>query len=262
MCLISLKCQFPGSTVQAQVAETHIDSRWACQEAPSICTCSEVARSPRRHLRGKIGKHITGSARAGWLRLILPRAIPNAPPREVGDQSSTAGGLQPPSESSIRGRLRHFQRQPTGPTQTTLSSLSSAMGGGRVSCLSRGKRRVSVRGESGVRTSGNAPCQRARSHTPEPRPDACTDLDMPSAVPGSAVNAYNNEPGSGRTGFFEIPPNNYDWYSEDEKYKPNVQADGGILSSAQSCLPGSLWPRNCIRLGSCELSLGCLRLHA
>lgn len=59
-------------------------------------------------------------------------------------------------------------------------------------------------------------------------------LKMPSAVPGSALNAYNNEPGSGRTGFFEIPPNNYDWYSEDEKYKPNVQADGGILSSAHA----------------------------
>lgn len=58
---------------------------------------------------------------------------------------------------------------------------------------------------------------------------------MPSIVPGSALNIYNNEPGSGRTGFHEIPPNNYEWYSEDEKYKPNVQADGGILSSAPVC---------------------------
>lgn len=48
------------------------------------------------------------------------------------------------------------------------------------------------------------------------------------------MNAYNNEPGSGRTGFHEIPPNNYEWYSEDEKYKPNVQADGGILSREQA----------------------------
>jgi hypothetical protein len=52
------------------------------------------------------------------------------------------------------------------------------------------------------------------------------------AVPGSAVSAYNNEPGTGRTGYWEIPPNNYDFYTEEEKYKPVVQADGGILSSA------------------------------
>ena len=32
-------------------------------------------------------------------------------------------------------------------------------------------------------------------------------------------------------GYWEIPPNNYKWYSEEEKYKPVVQADGGILSS-------------------------------
>ena len=51
------------------------------------------------------------------------------------------------------------------------------------------------------------------------------------AYPGSAVSKYNNDPGSGRTGYWEIPPNNYDFYSEEEKYKPNVQADGGILSS-------------------------------
>ena len=54
------------------------------------------------------------------------------------------------------------------------------------------------------------------------------------AYPGSAVSKYNNDPGSGRTGYWEIPPNNYDFYSEEEKYKPNVQADGGILSSARS----------------------------
>lgn len=45
------------------------------------------------------------------------------------------------------------------------------------------------------------------------------------------MSAYNNEPGTGRTGYWEIPPNNYDFYTEDEKYKPVVQADGGILSS-------------------------------
>jgi hypothetical protein len=57
------------------------------------------------------------------------------------------------------------------------------------------------------------------------------------AVPGSAVSAYNNEPGTGRTGYWEIPPNNYDFYTEEEKYKPVVQADGGILSSASNPSP-------------------------
>lgn len=52
------------------------------------------------------------------------------------------------------------------------------------------------------------------------------------ALPGSAVSVYNNDPGSGRTGYWEIPPNNYDFYAETEKYKPLVQEDGGILSSA------------------------------
>jgi hypothetical protein len=50
--------------------------------------------------------------------------------------------------------------------------------------------------------------------------------------PGGAVSPYNSEPGSGRTGYWEVPPNNYDFYSEAEKYKPNIQADGGVLSSA------------------------------
>jgi hypothetical protein len=55
--------------------------------------------------------------------------------------------------------------------------------------------------------------------------------------PAGAVSKYNNDPGSGRTGYWEVPPNNYDFYSEEEKYKPNVQADGGILSSASAQAP-------------------------
>jgi hypothetical protein len=54
-----------------------------------------------------------------------------------------------------------------------------------------------------------------------------------TVLPGSALSAYNNDPGSGRTGYWDIPPNNYDFYCEAEKYKPLVQADGGILSSAR-----------------------------
>ena len=45
-----------------------------------------------------------------------------------------------------------------------------------------------------------------------------------------ATTPYSNAPGSGRTGYVDIPPNNYDWYDDDEKYKPVVQADGGVLS--------------------------------
>lgn len=46
----------------------------------------------------------------------------------------------------------------------------------------------------------------------------------------AAFSAYNNIPGSGRTGYWDIPPNNYDFYTEEEKYKPQVMPDGGILS--------------------------------
>lgn len=60
------------------------------------------------------------------------------------------------------------------------------------------------------------------------------------AYPGNAKSVYNNEPGSGRTGYWEVPPNNYDFYSEDEKYKPVVQPDGGVLSSA--CVVWRLGP--------------------
>lgn len=36
--------------------------------------------------------------------------------------------------------------------------------------------------------------------------------------------------GTGRTGFLSVPPNNYPFYNEDEKYVPVMQADGGQLS--------------------------------
>ena len=31
-------------------------------------------------------------------------------------------------------------------------------------------------------------------------------------------------------GYHDIPPNNYPFFSEEEKYKPLIQNDGGILS--------------------------------
>merc|ERR1711981_1290205 len=45
-----------------------------------------------------------------------------------------------------------------------------------------------------------------------------------------AVTQYNPTPGTGRTGYMTIPPNNYPFYKEEEKYKPVVQPDGGQLS--------------------------------
>lgn len=37
---------------------------------------------------------------------------------------------------------------------------------------------------------------------------------------------FMQQPGTGRTGMFNIPPNNYPFYSEDEKYKPAKRPDG------------------------------------
>lgn len=45
-----------------------------------------------------------------------------------------------------------------------------------------------------------------------------------------AVSKYNPTPGTGRTGFVNVPPNNYPFYNDDEKYVPVMQADGGQLS--------------------------------
>ncbi|KAL6775802.1 hypothetical protein ACKKBG_A18550 [Auxenochlorella protothecoides x Auxenochlorella symbiontica] len=45
-----------------------------------------------------------------------------------------------------------------------------------------------------------------------------------------AVTKHNPTPGTGRTGYMAVPPNNYPFYSEDEKYVPIMQADGGQLS--------------------------------
>jgi len=48
---------------------------------------------------------------------------------------------------------------------------------------------------------------------------------------GAAFSKYNNDPGSGRTGYWDIPPNNYDFYTEEEKYVPNILPDGAICSN-------------------------------
>lgn len=39
--------------------------------------------------------------------------------------------------------------------------------------------------------------------------------------------------GTGRTGMYRVPPNNYPFYSEEERYVPVIQADGGQLSGVE-----------------------------
>lgn len=44
--------------------------------------------------------------------------------------------------------------------------------------------------------------------------------------------------GTGRTGFINVPPNNFRFYHDGEKYAAAMQADGGQLSgTASSLLP-------------------------
>ena len=45
-----------------------------------------------------------------------------------------------------------------------------------------------------------------------------------------AYSKYNDKPGTGRTGYWQIPPNNYDFFEEEEKYQIEYGRDGGIMS--------------------------------
>ncbi|KDD76234.1 hypothetical protein H632_c305p0 [Helicosporidium sp. ATCC 50920] len=45
-----------------------------------------------------------------------------------------------------------------------------------------------------------------------------------------ATTKYNPTPGTGRTGYLPVPPNNYPFYNDNEKSIPVMQADGGQLS--------------------------------
>lgn len=62
------------------------------------------------------------------------------------------------------------------------------------------------------------------------KPNSQKAAVKPADMSFAAFSPYNNVPGSGRTGFWEIPPNNYEFYTEEEKYKPQIMPDGGILS--------------------------------
>ena len=52
---------------------------------------------------------------------------------------------------------------------------------------------------------------------PEVPPRAMTMTEVPRT---EAYSKYNDAPGTGRTGMYAIPPNNYDFYTEEEKCVP------------------------------------------
>lgn len=41
---------------------------------------------------------------------------------------------------------------------------------------------------------------------------------------------FNPTPGTGRTGYVDVPPNNFPWVKEESRFVPPIQADGGQLS--------------------------------
>ena len=57
----------------------------------------------------------------------------------------------------------------------------------------------------------------------------------------NTVSLPRARPGTGRTGYMPIPPNNYPFYKDEEKYEPVVQPDGGQLSG-KSRLPNRTAP--------------------
>merc|ERR1711933_568131 len=56
------------------------------------------------------------------------------------------------------------------------------------------------------------------------------DYEELKHIQNDAVTKFNPTPGTGRTGYMPIPPNNYPFSTEEEKYVPVVQPDGGQLS--------------------------------
>ena len=72
---------------------------------------------------------------------------------------------------------------------------------------------------------------------------------VPISTPGSQIDSGSPSAGTGRTGYVSVPPNNYPFYSEDEKYVPIVQADGGQLSGAYAWAWGDGSPGSSVRGG-------------
>lgn len=78
------------------------------------------------------------------------------------------------------------------------------------------------------RAFATCPIPHTMEEEPEPVPPrAMTMLDIPKF---DAKSKYNDSPGTGRTGLYNIPPNNYDFYTAEEKYERSRRA-----------------PRSCIR---------------
>lgn len=79
--------------------------------------------------------------------------------------------------------------------------------------------------------------RRARGSGREGRPWDTTPATPAAAAAATADRSPTMPPvacaGTGRTGYLAVPPNNYPFYSEGEKYVPVMQADGGQLSGAR-----------------------------
>merc|ERR1712037_110396 len=69
-----------------------------------------------------------------------------------------------------------------------------------------------------------------RAHTHREERERDGDYEELAHIKSDAVTKYNPTPGTGRTGYMPIPPNNYPFYKDEEKYEPVVQPDGGQLS--------------------------------
>lgn len=99
-------------------------------------------------------------------------------------------------------------------------------------------------------------------YNPTPGAEACSAsrseveqcVGTPAAPPPSVVICA----GTGRTGFLPVPPNNYPFYNEDEKYVPMMQADGGQLSGELAVL----FSWHCLRRLNINLQPLCCRCCA
>ncbi|CAG9460071.1 unnamed protein product [Pedinophyceae sp. YPF-701] len=121
-------------------------------------------------------------------------------------------------------------------------------------CRFRGPRRFSCdttflcapTGSSTARSSATLDARRIPARMGAPAvaaPVAATwttdELESLKCEPAEDVNVaaylpeatrFNPTPGTGKTGISDVPPNSYPFYSEDEKYVPNMQSDGGHVS--------------------------------
>lgn len=85
---------------------------------------------------------------------------------------------------------------------------------------------------------GSAPGDALTKYNPAPGAGSCggsgklVGHQRRVPLPRSQARPPTHCAGSGRTGYLPVPPNNYPFYNDDEKYVPVMQADGGQLSGA------------------------------